>query len=83
MTNTGICSVVLKICDEMDKAKELHEYYKEKLTRHIKTNVLTELENKDEELLLKIYIKEWKDYTILVHFMRRMFNYLVRIGHIG
>jgi hypothetical protein len=38
---------------------------------------LTELENKDEEVLLRVYIKEWKDFTILVHFMRKMFNYLV------
>jgi len=70
-------SVVLKICDELDKAKELHEYYKEKLIKHIKQNVLTVLENKEEEVLLRVYIKEWKDFTILVHFMRKMFNYLV------
>ena len=69
--------MVLKVCDELDKAKELHEYFKDKLTKHIKQNVLTELENKDEEVLLKVYIKEWKDFTILVHFMRKMFNYLV------
>jgi hypothetical protein len=70
-------SVVLKVCDELDKAKDLHEYFKDKLIKHIKQNVLTELENKDEEVLLRVYIKEWKDFTILVHFMRKMFNYLV------
>ena len=75
------CRVVLKVCDELDKAKELHDYFREKLTKHIKNNVLTELDNKNDELLLKIYIKEWKAYTILVHFMRKMFNYLVTIPH--
>lgn len=70
--------MVLKICDEMDKAKELHEYFKSKLESHIKQNVLTELEGKEDELLLKIFIKEWKDYTILVHFLRKMFTYLDR-----
>lgn len=36
------------------------------------------LKDKNEENLLKDYIKEWKDYTILVHFMRKMFSYLDR-----
>lgn len=43
----------------------------------MKENVLRALEGKEEEVLLQVYIKEWKDYTILVHFMRKMFNYLV------
>jgi cullin 1 len=70
--------VVLKVCDELDKAKELHDYYKTKLESHIRMNVLSELEGKEEETLLKVFIKEWKDYTILVHFLRKMFNYLDR-----
>ena len=64
----------------MDKAKDLHEYYKKKLENHIKESVLKELENLEEEVLLKVYIKEWKDYTILVHFVRKMFYYLVRMA---
>jgi len=44
--------VVLKICDELDKAKDLHEYFKKKLKKHIEENVLRALENKDEEGLL-------------------------------
>jgi hypothetical protein len=39
--------------------------------------VLRQLEGKEEEMLLQVYIKEWKDYTILVHFIRKMFYYLV------
>lgn len=39
---------------------------------------MAELEGKDEEVLLQRFIKEWKDYTVLVHFMRKMFNYLDR-----
>lgn len=72
--------MVLKICDELDKAKDLHDYYKKKLENHIKESVLKELENLEEEVLLKVYIKEWKDYTILVHFVRKMFYYLVRMA---
>lgn len=71
-------SVVLKICDELDKAKELHEYYKKKLTDYIEKVVLVSLEHKEEEVLLKYYIKQWKDFTILVHFIRKMFAYLDR-----
>ena len=70
--------MVLKLCDELDKAKELNEYFKETLTKHIQKTVMPELIKKKEEVLLKDYVKEWKDYTILVHFMRKMFSYLVR-----
>jgi hypothetical protein len=70
-------SVVLKVCDELDKANALHEYYKKRLTSHIQSSIIPSLKDKDDETLLKIYIKEWKDYTIFVHFLRKMFNYLV------
>ena len=39
---------MLKVCDELDKARELHEYFKAKLTAHIKNVVLVVLENKEE-----------------------------------
>ena len=31
----SLCSVVLKVCDELDKATPLHDYYKRRLTQHI------------------------------------------------
>lgn len=69
--------IVLKLCDELDKASDLNEYFKKTLIRHVEQVVLPDLRKKKEEVLLKDYVKEWKDYTILVHFMRKMFNYLV------
>ena len=71
--------MVLKLCDELDKAADLNVYFKDTLTKHIEKIVLPDLKKKKEEVLLKDYVKEWKDYTILVHFMRKMFNYLVSI----
>ena len=71
--------MVLKLCDELDKAADLNVYFKDTLTKHIEKVVLPDLKKKKEEVLLKDYVKEWKDYTILVHFMRKMFNYLVSI----
>ena len=70
--------MVLRLCDELDKAGDLNIYFKETLISHIEKTVLPDLRKKKEEVLLKDYVKEWKDYTILVHFMRKMFNYLVR-----
>ena len=67
----------MKVCDELDKATPLHDYYKRRLTQHITNTILPALRDKLDENLLKIYIKEWKDYTVLTHFMRKMFNYLV------
>jgi hypothetical protein len=70
--------MVLRLCDELDKAKELNDYFKDTLIQHIQNTVLPDLRKKKEEILIKDFVKEWKDYTILVHFMRKMFNYLVR-----
>ena len=36
-------SVVLKLCDENDKAKDLNEYYKDKLLKHIGNTVVPRL----------------------------------------
>ncbi len=38
--------------------------------------VLPALRDKVDENLLRVYIKEWKDYTLLTHFMRKMFYYV-------
>jgi hypothetical protein len=72
--------MVLRLCDELDKASELNVYFKETLVKHIDKTVLPELRKKKEEVLLKDFVKEWRDYTILVHFMRKMFSYLVHIS---
>jgi hypothetical protein len=63
----------------LDKATPLHEYYKKRLTQHITNTILPALRDKVDENLLKVYIKEWKDYTLLTHFMRKMFSYLVSV----
>lgn len=69
--------MVLRLCDELDKAKDLNDYYRKTLQDHIEKTVLPGLKVKKEEVLLRDFVKEWKDYTILVHFMRKMFHYLV------
>jgi hypothetical protein len=69
--------MVLRLCDEMDKAADLNNYYKKTLTEHIEKTVLQDLKKKKDDVLLKSFVKEWKDYTILVHYLRKMFAYLV------
>lgn len=71
--------MVLKLCDELDKAKELYDYFKKLLTDHIENTLVPELKKKKEDLLLKDFVKEWKNYTILVHYLRKMFSYLVSL----
>jgi hypothetical protein len=68
----------MKLCDELSKDKEVHEYVKTILANHVTKTVVPELKKKKEDLLLKAYIKEWKDYIILVHYIRKIFAYLVR-----
>jgi hypothetical protein len=70
--------MVIRLCDELDKANDLNEYFKKTITEHINKTVLPELLKRKGESLLKEYIKEYKDYIILIHFMRKMFSYLVK-----
>jgi len=70
-------SMVLRLCDELDKAKDLNDYFKKTLQDHIDGRVVPELQKKKDDVLLRDFVKEWKDYTILVHYMRKMFSYLV------
>lgn len=71
-------SMVLRLCDELDKAKDLNEYYKKTLNEHISNSIMPNLNKLKEEALLKEFVRQWQNYTILVHFMRKMFNYLDR-----
>ena len=71
--------MVLKLCDELDKAAELNKYFKDTLINHIEKTVVPDLKKKKDSVLLRDFVKEWKDYTILVHYMRKMFNYLVSL----
>jgi hypothetical protein len=69
--------MVLKLCDENDKAKDLNDYFKNTLQNHIKNTIVPHLRKQREDTLLKEFVRQWQNYTILVHFMRKMFNYLV------
>ena len=70
--------MILTLCDELDKSKELLDYFKKTLLEHINSTIIVSLKKKKDEVLLKEYVHEWKNYTILTHFMRKMFDYLVR-----
>jgi len=48
------------------------------VTRQIKDVILKELHNKNDETLVKFYVKHWKRFTICVHYMRKLLDYLNR-----
>lgn len=72
--------MVVALCDVLDKAAELNNYFKKTLTDHIEKTVVPDLRKKREDVLLREFVKELKNYTILVHYMRKMFIYLVRLN---
>lgn len=74
--------MVLKLCDELDKAKELNDYFKQTLEKHIAKEILPHLQKLKQETLIKEFVKQWKDFTILVHYLRKMFSYLVLFSHL-
>ena len=74
---TKFCRTILDLCDQHDKAKDLCDYFKQTLVNYIQQKILPSLKSLDESDLLTVFVKQWQNYTILVHFMRKMFNYLV------
>jgi hypothetical protein len=73
--------MVLRLCDELDKAKDLNEYYKNTLQQHITNQIVPQIQKHRDEAMLREYVRQYQNFTILVHFMRKMFSYLVRISH--
>lgn len=69
---------VLRMCDEFDKAKDLNQYYIDTLKNYISSKIVPNLNSKKGDQLLTEFVKEWQNYTVLVHFLRKMFNYLDR-----
>ncbi len=71
--------IVLKLCDELDKAKDLHDYYIKTLTNYITQKIKPVLNSLHNENLLQAFVKWWSNYTLLVHFTTKMLHYLVSI----
>lgn len=51
--------MVLRLCDELDKAADLNNYFKKTLQDHIEKTVVPELRKKKEDVLLRDFVKEW------------------------
>jgi hypothetical protein len=49
--------MVLKLCDELDKAKDLNEYFKTTLQNHIKDTIVPHLRKQREETLLSEFVR--------------------------
>lgn len=49
--------IVLKLCDENDKAKDLNDYFKNTLQNHIKNTTVPALKKLKEETLLAEFVK--------------------------
>jgi hypothetical protein len=49
--------MVLRLCDELDKAKDLNEYFKKTLEEHIKKTIVPNLKKLKEEVLIKEFVK--------------------------
>jgi hypothetical protein len=70
--------MVLRLCDELDKAKDINDYFKKILLQYINERINPQLLKLQDETLVKEFTKQWQNYTILVNFMKKMFSYLVR-----
>lgn len=70
--------MVLRLCDELDKAKDINDYFKKVLLEYINNKINPQLLKLQDETLVKEFTKQWQNYTILVNFMKKMFSYLVR-----
>jgi hypothetical protein len=49
--------MVLKLCDENDKAKDLNDYFKKTLQDHISKQIVPHLQKQREDTLLKEFVR--------------------------
>ena len=49
--------MVLKLCDENDKAKDLNDYFKKTLQDHIQKQIVPHLQKQREDTLLKEFVR--------------------------
>lgn len=49
--------MVLKLCDELDKAKDLNEYFKKTLQDHIGQTILPHLMRLKDDILIKEFVR--------------------------
>jgi hypothetical protein len=52
-----MCRMVLRLCDELDKAKELNDYFKNTLQNHITNTIVPHLKTQREDTLLKEFVR--------------------------
>lgn len=76
---TKFVRMVLRLCDELDKAKDINDYFKLTLLKYINEKINPQLVKLQDETLVKEFTRQWNNYTILVNFMKKMFSYLVSI----
>lgn len=72
-----IYSIVYKLADHKDHASQLYEYHKTTVKKHLKYAV-GKIGDLKGEPLLREYIKQLDDFTILVRWMSKVFNYIDR-----
>ena len=70
--------MVFKLCDELDKEKELYDFFNKILIEHLSNTVVPALLQVKEDVLIKEFVHQWKDFTILAHYLCKLFSYLVR-----
>ena len=71
--------MVLRLCDELDKSEDLHQYFTQLMSKYINENIIPKFDTLRGMDLLQDYVRQWKNFTILVHFMRKLLNYLVNL----
>ena len=73
-----VYDIVLSQCDEQDNAQKLFEYYTRTCMKYIREEILPVLRQASGAQFLKLYTEQWKKYTLLVHYVAKILNYLDR-----
>lgn len=51
--------MVLRLCDELDKAKDINDYFKKILLQYINERINPQLLKLQDETLVKEFTKQW------------------------
>ena len=69
----------MKIHDDLSHASELFGYFKQIIQKYLNQYFKPELKNKNDEILVKTYAKEWNLFTLFSNHLKKLFDYLVSL----
>ena len=65
-------------CDSMDNGAKLYKYFGDLVKIYIQEKAIPQVKSQNGIMIIKAYLQVWKDFSMFVKLLDRMFDYLNR-----